>query len=453
MKEGFDREMDSLLRRAARASSARANGAGASQSVSHLDADELAAFAEGALPEAARMSAVSHLADCEGCRALAFNLTRAAGVEAELEKRAAAAEAPAPSLSRESKAVEESKGFKESRPTRGWLAALFAPRTLRYVAPALALCLVAVVSFVAIRSRSDEGTQLARREPSQAVAPAPAAGGGAGTQPEAAAQPSPVEPAAASASATPGVAGTAGIVAPVQQSRNANAADAGGPVGGSAPAPVAEAKGGEVAADDSPPPPPPAASAKEGDDKAKREAPAQPTDVLSARVVEAPPAPKVGVNAKAGPPPSSPSDDEVVRVEEQRQQQQKRDAQNRYETQAPDGGNMRSRSNSAANNVSGGVVASRRARNSQDAPASESEQRAGERRAEETRAVAGHRFRREGGAWVDVNYKSSMASTGVRRGSDSYRALVADIPEIGRAAEQLGGEVVVVVRGRAYRIR
>jgi hypothetical protein len=46
-----------------------------------------------------------------------------------------------------------------------------------------------------------------------------------------------------------------------------------------------------------------------------------------------------------------------------------------------------------------------------------------------------------------------MPSTGVRRGSEAFRALVADIPVIGRVAEQIGGEVVVVVSGRAYRIR
>jgi hypothetical protein len=43
--------------------------------------------------------------------------------------------------------------------------------------------------------------------------------------------------------------------------------------------------------------------------------------------------------------------------------------------------------------------------------------------------------------------------TAVRRGTEGYRALVADIPELGRIAEQLGGEVITVVKGRAYRIR
>jgi hypothetical protein len=71
----------------------------------------------------------------------------------------------------------------------------------------------------------------------------------------------------------------------------------------------------------------------------------------------------------------------------------------------------------------------------------------------ETRVAAGHRFRRAGNAWVDVNYRPSMSMTGVRRGTEAFRALVADFPELGRIAEQLSGEVITVIRGGAYRIR
>jgi hypothetical protein len=39
------------------------------------------------------------------------------------------------------------------------------------------------------------------------------------------------------------------------------------------------------------------------------------------------------------------------------------------------------------------------------------------------------------------------------RGSEQFRALVADEPEIKKIAEQLDGEVIVVWKGRAYRIR
>jgi hypothetical protein len=39
------------------------------------------------------------------------------------------------------------------------------------------------------------------------------------------------------------------------------------------------------------------------------------------------------------------------------------------------------------------------------------------------------------------------------RGSEQYRALVADEPAIKNIADQLDGEIVVVWKGRAYRIR
>jgi hypothetical protein len=71
----------------------------------------------------------------------------------------------------------------------------------------------------------------------------------------------------------------------------------------------------------------------------------------------------------------------------------------------------------------------------------------------ETRTVAGRKFRRAGSAWVDTAYKSSQAVTVVKRNSEQYRALIADEPELRRISDALGGEVTVVWKGRAYRIR
>ncbi len=70
----------------------------------------------------------------------------------------------------------------------------------------------------------------------------------------------------------------------------------------------------------------------------------------------------------------------------------------------------------------------------------------------ETRSVAGRQFRREGSKWIDTAY-SSQATTNISRGSEQYRALVADEPSIRTIADQLGGEVIVVWKGRVYRIR
>jgi hypothetical protein len=70
-----------------------------------------------------------------------------------------------------------------------------------------------------------------------------------------------------------------------------------------------------------------------------------------------------------------------------------------------------------------------------------------------TRAVAGRQFRRVNNTWVDTAYDSSKPTTNLTRGSEQYRALVADEPELHTIAQQLEGEVIVVWKSRAYRIR
>ncbi|MFL6283667.1 MAG: hypothetical protein ACJ74Q_11060 [Pyrinomonadaceae bacterium] len=438
MREGFDKEIDSLLRRTARApAGARGNGAGASVPDSHLDADELSAFTEGALPEAARMNAVLHLADCGECRVRAVNLTRAAGVEAELEKSAAAAA----SSSTPSKAHESGRA-------RGWLATLFAPRTLRYVAPALVICLVAVVSFIAIRARRDGS--VAQLEPSNA-----------GARPSIAASQENTQPSSEGLmnSNSSANANTATIVTGMEESPSSDKGSAGAPMpkpetkdakedapDGSAASERAKEK--SPGDDDEVASPPPA---KKTDDAPASVAPA-PTEMEKSAPVDSPSASKSGEHMKAGPPPPAQTNDELASNEASQQKQQRGAQPRNLEPQSPDGGS-RARAGSAANNaVNGGALAApsaRRERSAQD------ERRDADRSdaAEESRSVAGHRFRREGGSWVDVNYKPSMALSGVRRGTDHYRSLVADIPELGRIAEQLGGEAIVVVRGRAYRIQ
>ncbi|HEV7892587.1 MAG TPA: hypothetical protein VGP08_18380 [Pyrinomonadaceae bacterium] len=450
MREGFDKEIDSLLRRSARAlAGARGNGVGTAKPDTHLDADELAAFAEGALPEAARLNAVSHLADCGECRSLAVNLTSAAGVEAKLEKHAlAAAASPA----------------RESVAKRSWLAAIFAPRTLSYVVPALAVCLVAVVSFIALRSRSGSGLVSLRAPGNEsASSPSIATSQNSSQPPTEGALNSNASSNTNTATTTQGTAGptlddksAAETHAPEFRNKDVgtDAPD------GSAPGARAESKAaGEAAA--APPPPP----AKEKEEDAAGGAP-PPREAMKAAPVAEVPAPKSADNTKAGPPPAQANDELAYNNEAQQQQ---RGAQKRgLEPQSPDGG---ARQRSAANNASsGGGLASTprddkdaRSRRAENAPPATRRSGRGdqitvdgadrENTSEESRSVAGHRFRRERGAWVDVNYKSTMSSMGVRRGTDAYRALVADNPEIGRVAEQLGGEVLVVIRGRAYRIR
>jgi len=70
-----------------------------------------------------------------------------------------------------------------------------------------------------------------------------------------------------------------------------------------------------------------------------------------------------------------------------------------------------------------------------------------------TRTVAGRRFRKQGGVWVDTAYDSSKDAVTLSRDSEQYRALVADEPAIKTIADQLEGEIIVVWKGHTYRIR
>jgi hypothetical protein len=76
--------------------------------------------------------------------------------------------------------------------------------------------------------------------------------------------------------------------------------------------------------------------------------------------------------------------------------------------------------------------------------------RAGRAQSDEPVSVGGRKFRRQGSVWVDLKFKSSMPVTTVARGSENFSALDSKLRSI---AQQLGGEVIVVWKGKAYRIR
>ncbi|HSE34212.1 MAG TPA: hypothetical protein VLA93_21740, partial [Pyrinomonadaceae bacterium] len=71
----------------------------------------------------------------------------------------------------------------------------------------------------------------------------------------------------------------------------------------------------------------------------------------------------------------------------------------------------------------------------------------------ETRTVGGHRFTKRGSVWVDALYESNSATTNVSRGSEQYRSLMGDEPGLRAIVDQLSGEIVVVWKGRPYRIK
>jgi len=76
MELDFDKEIDALLRRSGSRAGLDAPVTAASAAINHLDADEIAAFAENVVPAPTRLIYVGHLADCSQCRReLAFALS------------------------------------------------------------------------------------------------------------------------------------------------------------------------------------------------------------------------------------------------------------------------------------------------------------------------------------------------------------------------------------------
>src|SRR6266849_6539847 len=110
----------------------------------HLDADELSAFAEGALPPAARARYVSHLADCDNCRQLVSQLAMSTGAVMKADP------------------LGSPEAERASWPQR--LAAFFTPRTLRYAAFAVVLIAAAGVVFLVARRPANNSALVAKNE-------------------------------------------------------------------------------------------------------------------------------------------------------------------------------------------------------------------------------------------------------------------------------------------------
>src|SRR4051812_22056927 len=85
MEVGFDKEIDAILRRARADEVVTSPGA-------HLDADEISAFAENALPEKLRQSYTAHFADCTRCRKFLSNVIL---LNSEAETETASSAVPA----------------------------------------------------------------------------------------------------------------------------------------------------------------------------------------------------------------------------------------------------------------------------------------------------------------------------------------------------------------------
>lgn len=147
MEFEFDKEMDALLRQAARGEIVSANQKSEIENpkLPHLDADEISLFAENALPEQVKTRFVEHFADCGRCRKILSNVI---SLDAETVK----------------KTVQASETAKISN-VAPWYRRLFAVPNLAYALGALLLVFGGIIAYTILRSANDsQNTEIAQVE-------------------------------------------------------------------------------------------------------------------------------------------------------------------------------------------------------------------------------------------------------------------------------------------------
>ncbi len=433
-------EMDRLLRRHARQSPAALLAFAARNETgrdgearrepdgfAHLDADELSAYAENALPARTRARYTEHLADCDSCRTLVTELTLSSGMVAQLEKQAAPLASTVP-----------------ARSWRDWMATIFAPAKLRYAASVLAVVGIAAIAFMVFRGGRPAQFETSESQQSQNTPAAqnndepPVQNKQTGAEGNANSNSMPT---------TTGEQPVSGIVS-------------GSPSQSKETGPQTAETEQQKLADTKAPVENPAPASSSNDDLVSQNKPQRDEDTEVAKTVQpsAPP-PAVATDKNKNEIDGADSSDEAGRLSASRERS------NTKSGAAPENKTQYGKAEETAG--------SRKARRSaesppKDAPSTSLSASAGaasgaatddrnERadssaRPVEKRNVSGKQFVRRGGAWVDTAYRS-QATTNVRRGSEQYRSLMADEPQLRDIANQLGGEVIVVLKGRAYRIR
>lgn len=392
MNEANKNEVDLLLRSYARGHRETASSSQQSLAAEHLDADELNSFAEGVVTPAARARYMEHLADCAACRGMVVNLTQATGAVAAFDA------APQKSTS----------GFWHS------VSLFFSSPVLRFAVPVLVLTVVIGIGLIVFRqqrqtelvAQNQHGDStappsgVAPSQPTVAVEPSPAAVAGARPQPSLETPESPKNPSEDKKIAVTEVP----VASDSTLAKAAEGQDSGEAVPGAGAGILAKAQPSDAPSKAAAPPPDEALKSGEfaGESIAKREEQELRRDKYKSKDDEDIHGPNRARNA---PMPMS--------------------------QRAADGVITR-----------GGPSAQNKNQANQANQANEVE----------TRIVLGKRFARSGPGWVDTEY-GSQATFRLTRGSEQYRALIADEPGIRTIAERLDGVVIVVWKGRAYRIQ
>ncbi|MDQ6654095.1 MAG: zf-HC2 domain-containing protein [Acidobacteriota bacterium] len=358
----------------------------------HLDADELNSYAEGVLSAPARARYTEHLADCARCRRIVLELTQTAG------------------------ATRPYQVFDEHRKSGFWhkFSAFFSTPVLRYAVPALGLTAVIAISMVALRQQR-RSELVAQNQPI--------------SSPASASEPSQTE----LRSITESPATRQGVI---ESKANADSTRL-----------KKDLQADKSALDQAPRTSTGANLAKEAPARdSTKSGEAGSVVALSPYFAPEPPPP-------SGPQPM-PSEADKIKTTSNEQTAEREDQARQREPMKDEP--IDATAPQAASKTGAATLSTRHIQGLSVESTTESrsggKDKKGSRNEVETRSVSGRHFRHQGNAWIDKGYKSSRGTINVARGSEQFRSLVADEPGIRAIAEQLGGEIIVVWKGRAYRI-
>ena len=389
MKEEINNEMDALLRSLSRRDGGSRLNDENSSASDHLDVDELNAYAENALPEKSRLRYTEHLAECTRCRGLVTQLSQSSGSELQ----------------------------RTEKTQTSWVATLLAkflsPFTLRFALPTLAAIGLAAIGLIVLRR--EPAARLTADMKQQPVVEK--SHPNSGFQDGSVSSESPSQPTIQEGKVA---------VRPTELNAQNKASD-------SIETPQSKAAPSETQSKDQP--------AVFGSLAGAAPAPtvAQPQEVAKVDDLER----RQNENLKKH------KEEEEARDKAAAAKEPEAARGRRVDDQKASAPAARTGAVSGAYQTSPGVatLSSERKREG-DADANEAS-----KNETETKTVAGRQFRKRGNLWMDTAYNSSMSTLTLNRGSESYRSLVADEPAIRTIADSLDGEVIIVWKGKAYRIR
>jgi hypothetical protein len=387
-----NKEIDILLRKLSGKpnGSFKADGNSPTTAQEHLDADELNAYAEHALPRSLRARYTEHLADCSSCRNIVTQ------------------------LSQSTTAIPAREAVAERSPSwlNTFLASLLSPFVIRYAVPAMAVIMIAALAWIVLR-REPARQEVAQITPSTALQ-------NQNSEPSG----SPVAPSSVSQTEATAESGRADTANKAEEKQSADKRQP-GVAQEQAPVTASPSK----ATDD---------EKKLADVAAKRDETGAGNAAPTAGAA-APPAPKEAVTVVDRNEPIQKKSEEVAKV-----QSIERRAYEEPQRSGPSN-NQRAKNQQAQPDT----VQSRGARTT---GTTRRKDEAGEEEAE-VRTVGGHRFTKREQVWVDTLYNSSQAIVNVARGSEQYRSLMGDEPDLRAIVERLSGEIIVVWKNRAYRFK